>query len=530
MILLFACSLDNNMKFSLSKKQSQRVQAQTLIAIIAASLLVLNLIVSVTQVRFDFTKNKEFSLSPVTKQTLNTLDDIVNIKAYFSKDLNARLRPIRDNVRDLLEEYAAQSHGKLLITFIDPKETPGIETELATVGVPSIQFEIIENDKYELAQGYMGIGIFYGDKKEGIPVINSIETLEYDLTAGIKKITRSSTPVIGYVTSNGTLSSEEQIQSIVKDVRQRYEWQDIDLETTTTLPEDLSVLIIAGPTQPFSQSQLYLIDQFVMQDKSLVIFSESHTIGDNLKAEPLDTGLNSLLESYGIKQNNVIIGDLSNSLASFRTQFGQFITQYPLWVKVPQTGMNKESALVNRLEGVVFPWSADYTISNDAAQPLIETTDRAWEKPITESLDPTNQQAGSQQGKRVIAAQIIGAASSYFKEKDAPPILESSQSPLSEKKNNTTNARIFAIADSDFLKDNFTAQFTPNVVLALNIIDAAAQDEALLSIRARIIDMRPIKELDQTQKMFIKWGNIVIIPLLLGIFGITRFLLRKKRT
>ena len=516
------------MKFSLSKKQSKRVQAQTLIIIIAVGLVIVNMIVSLMQIRIDMTENKEFSLSPVTKNTLQELDDIVNVKAYFSNDLNARLRPIRNNVHDLLEEYAAQSRGKLFISFVDPKKTPGLETELATIGIPPIQFEIIENDKYEVAQGYMGIGIFYGDKKESIPVINSIETLEYDLTAAIKKTTQPTTPVIGYITSHGTLSPEKDIPTIVQDISKGYEWQDIDFEQSPTLPNTIFALIIAGPTQPFTEEQLYAIDQFVMQGKSLVVFSESHTLGDNLVAQPLDTGLQKLLESYGIKQNTVIIGDVSNSLASFRTQFGQFITQYPLWVKATNANMNKDSAIVNRLDGVVFPWVDAFTLSGDAAKPLIETTDQAWEKSITDPLDPTNQQPTSPQGKRVLAAQVVGSLISYFK--DTPTPQPKKQQTLSiEKKNETHNARIFAIADSDFLKNNFSAQFTPNGVLALNMIDAAAQDEALLSIRSRTIDARPIKELNQGQKQFIKWGNIFIIPLLLAIGGMIRFLLRKKR-
>ena len=520
------------MKIAFSKKLKKRSQALSMVAILVVAILLINLIVSAVQLRLDLTENKEFSLSPITKTTIKNLEDVVNIKAYFSGDLNARLQPIKSSVEDILSEYAAQSHGNILISFVDPKTTPGIEHELSTVGIPPIQFEIIDNDKYELANGYMGLGIFYGDKTEAIPVVQSLSTLEYDLTAAIKKVTREEIPVIGYITSNGTTGADTAFAPIYKDISQRFTVQNIDLSSATEITDEIGILILAGPTEQFTDWQLYLIDQFMMKGGSLVAFIENHTIGENLAAEPLSTGIEKLLKHYGLTLEEKIIGDASNSIASFRTQFGQFITQYPMWVQIPKAGMNPESAIVNRLEGVVLPWASYFTFEKDAFTSLINTTDQSWTKNITDSLDPTNQQPGTDAGTRSLAVQFSGSLTSYFKDKDipAPPESAGEAFSISDKKTEGETARMYVVADNDFATEGFLLQHASNSVLALNIIDAAAQDEALLSIRARTIDNRPIEQLSSTKKSFIKWGNILIVPVILIVLGLLRSTLRKRRS
>lgn len=520
------------MKIAFSKKLKKRSQALSMVAILVVAILLVNLIVSAIQLRVDFTENKEFSLSPVTKSTLKNLDDVVNIKAYFSGDLNARLQPIKDSVEDILSEYAAQSRGNVLISFVDPKATPGIEEELSSVGIPPIQFEIIDNDKYELANGYMGIGIFYGAETEAIPVIQSLETLEYDLTASIKKITQTDTPTISYITSNGTADSASAFSPLYKDIFQRYTLLNTDLSVATEIPEEVSVLIIAGPTEEFTDWQLYVIDQFMMNGGSLVALLESHTMEDNLTAQPLATGLEKLLSHYGVTVEEKLVGDSSNAIASFRTQYGQFITQYPLWVQIPKANMNKESGIVNRLEGVVLPWTSYLTYEKDLFVPLISTTDQSWTKNITDSLDPTNQQAGTDTGTRALAVQFSGPLESYFADKDIPGPPESAGDTFAvgEKRTETSTARMFVVADNDFATESFLQQYPTNKILALNLIDAAAQDEDLLSIRARTIDNRPLDNLSPAKKSLIKWGNILVIPVILIILGLLRSGVRKRRS
>ena len=65
--------------------------------------------------RFDLTRNQEFTVAPATKRVLASLDDVVNIKVYISKNLPEQAAGIRSKVRDLLGELDAYAKGKVLL-------------------------------------------------------------------------------------------------------------------------------------------------------------------------------------------------------------------------------------------------------------------------------------------------------------------------------------------------------------------------------------------------------------------------------
>ena len=73
--------------------------------------------------------------------------------------------------RDVLEEYRAFSKN-LQINFIDPvSDDEAQKQKLRFMGIPEVQVNVIEKDKAEVANVYMGIAILYEDKKEVLPVV-----------------------------------------------------------------------------------------------------------------------------------------------------------------------------------------------------------------------------------------------------------------------------------------------------------------------------------------------------------------------
>ena len=58
---------------------------------------------------------------------------------------------------------------------------------------------VIEKDKAELANVYMGIAILYEDKKEVLPVVQTTNNLEYDLTSAILKVTSKEVKTVGFL-------------------------------------------------------------------------------------------------------------------------------------------------------------------------------------------------------------------------------------------------------------------------------------------------------------------------------------------
>src|SRR3989339_853161 len=130
--------------------------------------------------RWDLTQNKIYSISKVSKKTVGELDDIVNIKAYFSDNLPGQVLNLKQEVADILDEYAAFSNGKIKVEFIAPDSDEETQKELYAAGIPQLTFQVYEKDQVQLVNGYMGIAISHGDKTEAIPAIKeNTSDLEY---------------------------------------------------------------------------------------------------------------------------------------------------------------------------------------------------------------------------------------------------------------------------------------------------------------------------------------------------------------
>jgi ABC-2 type transport system permease protein len=147
--------------------------------------------------RIDMTEGKEYSISDATKAILKDLDDIVNIRVFFSDNLPPHVHTTVTDVKDILSEYQAFAGNKLLITWEDPAKDEDAKEAARSLNIPEIQMQTFEKDKAQVINGYLGIGIMFENKNEAIPVVQNLQNLEYDLTMAIMKVARSSAPKVG---------------------------------------------------------------------------------------------------------------------------------------------------------------------------------------------------------------------------------------------------------------------------------------------------------------------------------------------
>src|SRR5436190_20662675 len=74
--------------------------------------------------RLDLTENRLYTLSPGTKNILSGIDDPIHLYLFYSdkatRDL-PQLRKYAQRVREVLEEMASQSQGKVKLEVIDPQ-------------------------------------------------------------------------------------------------------------------------------------------------------------------------------------------------------------------------------------------------------------------------------------------------------------------------------------------------------------------------------------------------------------------------
>jgi len=531
-----------------SKKQIKRTNALLTIVVVAALVLVVNIFSAQLFGRWDATENKDYSISGTTKGVLRNLDDVVNVKAYFTKELPGYLLTRNQDVRDILSEFETVSNGNVLVTFLDPSKDPAIEQEARGLGLPTLQFNVVEKDKYQVTNGYLGIAVFYGDNQEVIPIVQDTSSLEYDLTAAISKATRDEVPTVAFLSGRGALSRSGDLSTVNDALQRQYQVRDFDITSGNSVPENIDTLIIPGVKEALTAREKYVIDQFLMRGGDILVMEEGVAINPaDLSAEKLNTGVGELLAQWGVRLNTNLVLDVSNELAAFRTDQVQFFAPYPLWVKVPKEGFNPESGIVNKLESLVITWGStvetldekltDKTQSVD----LVRTTAGAWIQDGDWKLNPRAIEVPdkSEQKSRVLATMLTGHFQSLFSKSEIPNRVEIDENgketqipPASEEidkfSSATDEGRLIVVGDSDFAAASNLGRFQSNAIFFQNLVDALTTDEALINIRSKTVTDRPIKELSDSAKNAVKWFNIIGISIIFAGYGLIRFVNRRK--
>lgn len=516
---------DSMLQFLTKFKKQYNLGTQ--IAIIVGIILVLNFLSYQIFTRIDLTQGKIYSISDVSKKTAKDLKDIVNVKAYFSENLPAQFINVKQEVKDILAEYQNYAGNKLRVEFIDPKDSEKTQRQLQMLGVPQLQFNVLENDKYQVINGYLAIVVSYGDKQQAIPVVNDTQNLEYQLTGALKKVTAEKFPGIALTSGHGELNADSEISFADKKLAEIYSIQTVDLADGEEISKDIDTLIIAGPKAKFSERAQYVIDQFIMSGKSVIFLINGANVDENLQAVKNEGTLEKLFAGYGVKIEPSFALDASSDMASFNQGFVTFTTQYPFFVKIGEGGLDQNNAAVAKLQSLVFPWSSPITVDDKKNEAkisiLAKTTGQAWIMKDNFNLNPQGDfgMAGAK-GVYNLAVSINGKLKSAF-DKYIPKDKETGQHLSSAE-----NARLIVVGNANFIKDNFVRRYPDNLTFFQNTVDAVSLDSDLIKIRSKAVSERPLKQISDSQKRALKYGNIFGVTVVVLVFGLFRYFGRRK--
>ncbi|MBU4331995.1 GldG family protein [Patescibacteria group bacterium] len=522
------------MKFS----TQQRTNVIIATLIFMGILIVVNILSYQLFHRFDLTGENEFSISKSTKRILKDLDDIVTMKAYFSEELPAELMLLRQEVSDTFDEYKNYSGGKLKVEYVDPAEDTELEQEVQMIGIPQLQFNIRSKDKFELRNGYLGLAIMYEDRKEIIPVIQSTRNLEYDLTSAIKKVIRSEEIKIGILTGRGIWDLQQEMTVVGQSLGKQYEVEEVSITSGELIAPEITTLIIPSPKEEFTDRELYVIDQFLMNGGNLFVALDNVVVDNNLQTKPVSTGLEKLLKHYGLGLEQSLVLDVSAEMVSFSSGFVQFFSPYPYWPKITPAGFNSESVITSKLEALVLPWAGNIKIDsgklgNEQVIILAQTTNRSWKADYPPNLNPQQDFSPPSEGQPYpVAVLVSGKLESFYKGKEIPQkeMSEAAVEAVSEElKGSTDNARIVLVADGDFMHDNFIRRFPDDGVFFENVVDYLSLGEDLIGIRSRGVTDRTLQEISSSKRNAIKYGNIFGVTCIVVLFGMVRFWSRRKK-
>lgn len=552
-------------------------RAELLIYILAILVIIgfINYMASRWFKRIDLTEGKEYSVSNSTKKVLKNLDDIINVKVYFSKNLPSNLHKTVTDVKDILNEYQAFAGKNLKITWVDPAADTAEKQLARSYGIPELQLQTFEKDKQQLITGYLGIAVLYEDKKEALPVVQNLQNLEYDLTMAIMKVSRKSVPKVGIVKVDSMLDlppqiqrqmqqqnpdnvpTEQKFQSIYTQLRNNYEVITIDLSNAAPIDSTIKTLIVPG-TATLTERKLFEIDQFFMKGGNLIVLADAIAVSFQygINAIPVESQLFDMLEKYGVKVEKSLVLDASCGQVEIPQQIelpGMGVVNmnhpvpYPYFTRLNPENFTKSNPAVSPLSDVVFPWVSPLSFAVDSGKTGIETTvlarssEKSWLASGNIDLNPQQKWAIPSENTMKaynLAVFLKGKFNSHFN--SIPADNAASGDTLSKIKlsassdrqitGSTDNGRLVVIGDADFVAgQNATQQ---NVAMLMNITDWFSLDDNLISIRTRAIKNRTINS-DMLNGSSAKPGiirviNITLMPVIVIIIGLIIFMRRRE--
>lgn len=511
-----------------------------LVGIILAGLVLVNLLSVNGFFRIDLTDGRQYTLSKSTKEMLRGLDDVVSVKVYFSKDLPTYLVTLNQAVRDLLDEYQAYGKQNLLVEWEDPLGDPETEQRCRTLGIPQVQLQIFEKDKAQVANAYLGIAVSYEDRSEAIPVVQSLENLEYDLTAAILKAFRKEDKTVGLLVGGpGGPTAESGLARLKEALERQYRVTPIDLANGGPVSGAVSTLVAARPSG-LSDQAIFAIDQFVMRGGKLLLLVDPIEIPEgSIQAAPMASGLEDLLAHYGVSLGrNLALDGRSNASAAFSSGFLTFSMPYPYWVKVLPENVNAKNPMVSQLGGIVLPWTQTVAAAPEVpasvrVDTLLFTSQYAWTREGEFDLNPQQRYADAPRepaGRFPLAVAATGTFRSFYADRPAPqPAGADSAAPPPAALPESPETQIVVVGSAAGFLDDMIGQFPTNSVFLENAVDWLTLGDDLIEIRSRGATDRPLREISEHWKSVARFLVVFGVPLLVIFFGLFRYVRLRDR-
>lgn len=462
LVLFFVLHFETVKAFSGRRSTKMGLNSVLMVLLFLGILVIVNFLASRHSVRWDLSENQNFTLAPQTYRVLRTLPRDVKI-TVFTREKDPGYQPFKER----LESYR-QASSKLSVEFIDPEKEP------------------------KMAQNY---GIFRTDtaifESDG-QTIRVTSPSEVELTGALIRISKDSKKRIVFVEGHSELSVEDKERnglSIAKEalIRQGYDVGTVSLLKESAVPDNTSVLVLAGPRRSVMKDEQDRIRAYVDKGGRLLVLADPDT----------QTGLESLLAHWGLGLGPGVLVDLQDRLA-----------QGDLTSLLVRT-FTEHEITQDLTSAVLLPLSRHVTFDEEIGKdwdfvPLARTSPNSWAE--------TNMQG------RVVSL-------SEKEDVKGPLPMAAALSPKKTPEEGEPRPAIAVIGNSTFVSNAFF-NFPGNSDFFLHTIGWLAEERDLISIAPKEPALRPFTP-NPTQERTLIYIQVVFLPLLTLLTGILVW--RKRR-
>ena len=505
--------------------------------LIVVLIIIVNLLSIYLFFKIDLTKNKSYTLSDSTRKGLKFIKEPVHIKLFFSKNLPPQLMVIKTYVKDLLTEYQSYSKGKIIFEFVTGDDEKF--KKLAKVSeIPSMTIQVMENDKMEYRDIYIGMSLSYDKRIETLPFVTSTVGLEYQISTAIKRLVNPGLKNVAYFTpisfeeskKYDDLPDDPNVGFMKGLLSANYNVDRTDL--FFPLPENTDLLIVSGIQDSLHEVQLYLLDQYMMTGKPLLIFQDRYSASLNIdNAALLNTNIIQLLfhNSIYIKPN-LLLDSFCYQITKNRKQ-GEYTVpvsfNYPFF-PIYQN-LNKEHPITNKIDFLQSAYVSELfykQMPGLSFVPLVSTSynsgDKMGKEIETSYLPFQNQDLTNTLSSepKVVAGLYKGAFTSFFKNRTMR---------AKNYKEKGKPCEVIVAASNSFVNNDFLSNIKGNSEFLLNSVDYLCKNPGLIDMRSRELLFSPIRDSRESERLNAKILNFVLPVLLLLLLPLFSFITKQRK-
>jgi ABC-type uncharacterized transport system involved in gliding motility auxiliary subunit len=477
--------------------------------------------------RLDLTRSRAFSISPVSRSIISDIPEQVHITYYLSDSLKS-LAPASGRIVDLLQEYAAESRGKVLVTVVDP-DAAGRAESARSYGILPQQIQVIQQNEQRTINVYSGIAVDYLDRFTSLPAVFTSDGLEYSLGLSIRKLLAGRRIVVGVeIGAPGkTLQSDyDTLQTGLSRDYSLHEYLPGD-----AIPPEVDVLLVIGGTH-WSADQVRPIDAYVMNGGKVLFATKSLDVDTarTFTASPVaGSALLDMIAAYGVRVNPGMVMDTASRDYRLPQQkpSGEIawekIARYPPWVSVQGPGVSTTNPITASFTGLDLLWPAPLSAVERPgvrSEMLVQSSPSSWLQEAPFVIDPYRvPQSGGPASRYTLAYALSGTFPGAF----------------AGGNTHSKPTRMLVVGDGDFASDlmHFSDSLA-NVLFMENSILWLSGNADLLSIKTRAATEGRLDRIqDPVTRSRIMVAapivNVVVIPVLVLAVGVVRSLRRRER-
>lgn len=540
--------------------------------------------------------------------TLATLDNKIHIDFYLSPNIKdvaqvLRIEPKQfdDVVTDLermMTKLNAMSFNKLEYTYHELHNTQR-DLEIAEkYDILVMEWPAIPQLNIKEDFGIIGLSIRYKDTQVALPVLNMVEVpnygmayfltdgyaLEMEISAAIDSVTQVN-DAVGYLADHGNPlhqslgqpgmpEPDDSIMTFGDLVNQNYHLKDVFMNKPGAM-QGTQTMIIVKPTRPFTDYELFQLDQYLMQGNSLMLVTDQFIDVANLEPPmnpmmrnrpmfmPRQTGLEKLLAHYaGVTVDDAVILDKNCWRQPLPAEMGGGDRPIYMAPMLKQDRINNTPAYMHNLPALVFLKVSPITVDLEYAATqgvkvteLLRSSDESWLLRNVIDFNPSNIPGPAEDQQYTsypFSYMLEGEFVSYFADKEIPVDQRPEEQPQIDEEGNPTvpeeeagpdikvrdnftakgkPGKIFILTSSDALANNILdpeAQ-TPNAIFILNVLDYLNGQEEMAVMRSKTQAITLLDSSGAKTKTFAKYFNIAVVPILVIVAGIVVWFWRKNR-